>query len=61
MVPDFRRDDIWMPPYQARGMLLKSDMTENAVYGQTLNNNPVKIDTKAMKWEAHATAFQCNS
>ncbi len=28
MVPDFRRDDFWMPPYQARGRLLKSGMTE---------------------------------
>ena len=25
-----------MPPYQARGKLLKPGMTENAVYGQTL-------------------------
>ncbi|MDP2971980.1 MAG: hypothetical protein Q8P64_22635, partial [Deltaproteobacteria bacterium] len=39
MVPDFRRDDVWMPPYQVRGRLLKSGMTENAVYGQTLNTN----------------------
>ena len=31
MVPDFRRDDVWMPPYQLRGRLLKSGMTENAV------------------------------
>jgi hypothetical protein len=36
MVPDFRRDDVWMPPYQVRGGLLKSGMTEKAVYGQTL-------------------------
>jgi hypothetical protein len=36
MVPDFRRDDFWMPPYQVRGKLLKSGMTEKAVYGQTL-------------------------
>jgi hypothetical protein len=27
-----------MPPYQVRGRLLKSGMTEKAVYGQTLNN-----------------------
>ncbi len=27
-----------MPPYPARGRLLKSGMTENAVYGQTLNS-----------------------
>jgi hypothetical protein len=38
MVPDFRRDDVWMPPYQVRGRLLKSGMTEKAVYGQTLLN-----------------------
>ena len=38
MVPDFRRDDVWMPPYQVRGRLLKSGMTEKAVYGQTLFN-----------------------
>ena len=37
MVPDFRRDDVWMPPYQVLGRLLKSGMTEKAVYGQTLN------------------------
>jgi hypothetical protein len=36
MVPDFRRDDVWMPPYQVRGGLLKSGMTEKAVYGQAL-------------------------
>jgi hypothetical protein len=36
MVPDFRRDDVWMPPYQVRGKLLKSGMTEKAIYGQTL-------------------------
>jgi hypothetical protein len=36
-VPDFRRDDVWMPPYQVRGRLLKSGMTEKTVYGQTLN------------------------
>ena len=36
MVPDFRRDDVWIPPYQVRGRLLKSGMTEKAVYGQTL-------------------------
>jgi len=36
MVPDFRRDDVWMPPYQVRGRLLKSGMTEKGVYGQTL-------------------------
>jgi hypothetical protein len=28
MVPDFRRDDVWMPPYQVRGRLLKSSMTD---------------------------------
>src|SRR4030042_7192041 len=39
MVPDFRRDDVWMPPYQVRGRLLKSGMTEKAVYGQPLNNS----------------------
>src|SRR4030042_1682742 len=39
MVPDFRRDDVWMPPYQVRGRLLKSGMTEKAVYGQTLNRS----------------------
>jgi len=39
MIPDFRRDDVWMPPYQVRGRLLKSGMTEKAVYGQTLNNH----------------------
>ncbi len=33
MVPDFGRDDVWMPPYQVRGRLLKSGMTEKAVYG----------------------------
>ena len=37
MVPDFRRDDVWMPPYQVRGRLLKSGMTEKAVYGQIAN------------------------
>ena len=26
-----------MPPYQVRGRLLKSGMTEKTVYGQTLN------------------------
>jgi len=36
MVPDFRRDDVWMPPYQVRGRLLASGMTEMAVYRQTL-------------------------
>ena len=36
MVLDFRRDDVWMPPYQVRGKLLKSGMTEKTVYGQTL-------------------------
>ena len=41
MVPDFRRDDVWMPPYQVRGRLLKSGMTENAVYGQTLSNGRI--------------------
>jgi hypothetical protein len=40
MDPDFRRDDVWMPPYQVRGRLLKSGMTEKAVYGQTLNSIP---------------------
>ncbi len=38
MVPYFRRDDVWMPPYQVRGRLLKSGMTEKAIYGQTLFN-----------------------
>jgi hypothetical protein len=28
-----------MPPYQVRGGLLKSGMTEKAVYGQTLFNH----------------------
>ena len=28
MVPDFRRDDVWMPPYQVWGRLLRSGMTE---------------------------------
>jgi hypothetical protein len=27
MVPDFCRDDVWIPPYQVRGKLLKSGMT----------------------------------
>jgi hypothetical protein len=27
-VQGFRRDGVWMPPYQARGRLLKSGMTE---------------------------------
>ena len=36
MVPDFRLDDVWMPPYQVRGRLRKPGMTEKAVYGQTL-------------------------
>jgi hypothetical protein len=39
MVPDFGRDDVWMPPYQARGRLLKPGMTERDIYKQTLNNN----------------------
>jgi len=39
MVPDFRRDDVWMPPYPVRGWLLKSGMTENAIYGQALLNH----------------------
>ncbi len=30
MVPDFRRDDVWMSPYQVRGRLLRSGMTEKA-------------------------------
>ena len=28
IVPDFRRDGVWMPPCQARGRLIKSGMTE---------------------------------
>jgi len=36
MVPDFDRDDVWMPPYQVRGRLLKSGMTGKAVYRWTL-------------------------
>jgi sec-independent protein translocase protein TatA len=30
MVPDFRRDNVWMPPYQVRGRLLRSGMTRKA-------------------------------
>ena len=32
-----------MPPYQVRGRLLKSGMTEKSVYGQTLNNCGLQI------------------
>jgi hypothetical protein len=34
--PTFVGTTFWMPPYQVRGRLLKSGMTEKAVYGQTL-------------------------
>gem|GEM_PF-922008 len=27
MVPGFRRNDVWIPPCQARGRLIKSGMT----------------------------------
>ncbi len=45
--PGFHRDKLqpesssfktfWMPPYQVRGRLLRSGMTEKAVYGRTLS------------------------
>ncbi len=28
MVPDFYRDDVWMPPYQVRGKIIESGMTD---------------------------------
>jgi hypothetical protein len=31
---------FWMPPYQIRGKLLKSGMTDKDIYGQTLINAP---------------------
>jgi hypothetical protein len=46
MVPDFRRDDVWMPPYQERGRLIKSGMTDQAVYGQTLIIYFLRIDLR---------------
>ena len=45
MVPDFRRDDVWIPPYQVRGRLLKSGMAgEKGLYRQTLMSVYVRGD-----------------
>jgi hypothetical protein len=30
MVPDYRRNDDWMPPYHVRGRLIKSALAEKA-------------------------------
>jgi len=49
MVPDFCRDDVWMPPYQARGKLLKLGMTEKAVYGETLIKRACFFDRRGAK------------
>jgi len=39
MVPGFRWDDVWRPPYQERGRLLKSGMTEKTYLKKTLFNS----------------------
>jgi|MudIll2142460700_1097286.scaffolds.fasta_scaffold70383_2 hypothetical protein len=41
MVSNFRRDDVWMPPYRVRGRLLKSGMTDDLI---TVENQLILIN-----------------